>query len=262
MGGGSTGKGNAGRDLCSNWASDPRASGPGVPKESSLRLNFPVAGLVLAGLIVTGGAHAAPAAAATPAVTSGAANAPSALKPILSALELGTPLPALPDCADSRTPDGRDVTALCVEHLGDGVMRQVGVPRDKRPGFMDGTHLIAVVDRNSLVGLIVPTDGMRSEQAALQSLTALYGKPFRQEQEAMRDKSGKSVRTVHAGWMKRPLTAELYAIPEDPETGTIELMLPQARDVMAARDVDMVKKLNPEPAAPAVPAKPVKKGTW
>lgn len=233
-----------------------------------MRSSLTVAGLALASLIVTSAMAAPPAKSSKAAPATESSPSGSALRPLLSKLEIGTPLPRLPDCADHRTPDGRDVNALCVEVMGDGAMRQVGVPRDTRPAFMDGPHLIAVVERNALVGLIVPTDGVRSEQAALQSLTALYGKPFRQEQEPMQDKSGKAVQTIHAGWMKRPLTAELYAIPEDPNTGTIELLLPQAREVMASRDAEMAKKLNPAPAsAPAAKEQAGKeqagkKGVW
>jgi hypothetical protein len=90
-----------------------------------------------------------------------AATGTDALAQILGTLEIGNPLPALPDCADHRTPDGKDVTALCVELRGDGTMRQIGVPRDKRPVFMDGPHLLAFVDGNALVGVMVPTDGIR-----------------------------------------------------------------------------------------------------
>jgi hypothetical protein len=84
----------------------------------------------------------------------------------------------------------------------------------------------------------------------------------------MRDKAGNSVKTVHAGWMKKPLTVELYAIPEEPSTGTIELLLPQARVLMANKDAEVDKQLNPAPAsAPAAKAakpapKPSKPGSW
>ncbi|MDT4874024.1 hypothetical protein FQZ97_1093000 [compost metagenome] len=141
--------------------------------------------------------------------------------------------------------------------------------------------MVAFVDRNALVGLVVPTAGANSQQAAVDSISALYGKPFRQEQEEMRDKAGKTVKTIHAGWMKRPLTVELYAMPEDPATGTIEMLLPQARALMAEKDAEVDGKLNPasapaakgkaekseqsekaEKAAAKPPAKPVNPGSW
>ncbi len=237
-------------------------------------MRFALAGLAAASLLLTAPmAWSAPAASAAAATAAAVAQTekpagPSALDPILRQLVIGNPLPMLPDCADKRTPDGRDVTALCVELRGDGLMRQVGVPRDQRPAFMDGPHLVAFVDRNALVGLIVPTDGVRSQQAALDSLTARYGKPFRQEQEAMRDKADKTVQGIHAAWMRRPLTVELYVIPDDPNTGTIELLLPQARALMAEKDAEMSKQLNPAPAsapkaaASKPAAKPSKPGNW
>ncbi|WP_454736729.1 hypothetical protein [Cupriavidus necator] len=244
-------------------------------------MKFPVAGLALAGLLgAATGAIAAPAAAAKPASPSPAQSGTSALAPMLGMLEIGNPLPALPDCADKRSPDGRDVTGFCVELKGDGLMRQVGVPRDKRPAFMDGSFVVAFVDRNALVGLIVPTAGANSQQAAADSVSALYGKPFRQEQVDMPGKGGKTVKTLHAGWMQKPLTVELYAMPEDPTTGTIEMLLPQARALMADKDAEIDQQLNPKPAsapaakggksadkpadkAAAKPApKPVNPGSW
>lgn len=247
-----------------------------------------LAGLLLAGL--TGGglvaapiaasaaepsAKAAPEAKGRSAAASEGQGSADLLAPLLGTLQIGTPMPQLPDCADKRTPDGTDVTAFCVELRGDGMMRQVGVPRGQRPAFMDGPHALALVDRNALVGVIVPTDGMRSEQVAMQSLIARYGKPFRQETVPMLDKGGQKVETQHAGWMKAPLTVELYAMPDDPRTGSIELLLPRARTLMAARDAEVDQQLNPQAGAsdakgkagakaPAPAAKPkdAKPGSW
>ncbi|MDF3831392.1 hypothetical protein P3W85_00215 [Cupriavidus basilensis] len=220
-------------------------------------MKYPLAGLAMASLLLI-----SPWAGA--ASKDGAADT---LAPMLDSLAIGSPLPALPDCADKRSADGRDVTALCVELRGDGVMRQVGVPRDKRPAFMDGPHVVAFVDGNALVGLIVPTDGVRSENDAVESLTARFGKAYRSEQLSIKDKAGKVVKSVHAGWMKKPLTVELYAIPEDPNTGTIEMLLPQARLLMANQDAAMAQQLNPTPASEAqaaskAGAKKGKDGKW
>ncbi|SDD66547.1 hypothetical protein SAMN05216345_11341 [Cupriavidus sp. YR651] len=251
-------------------------------------MRFPLAGLAAASLLATSVALAAPAsapasapaaAAPQPATATNTATAATAdtgaLAPVLDTLVIGSPLPALPDCADHRTPDGRDVTAFCVELRGDGVMRQVGVPRDKRPAFMDGPKLLALVDGNALVGVMLPTDGIRSQDAAVRALSTRFGKPFRQEQVDMKDKAGKPVKSVHAGWMQRPLTVELYAIPEDPNEGTIELLLPQARALMANRDAEVEKSLAPPASGAAAkkpekteksdkkaPAKPVNPGSW
>jgi len=198
-----------------------------------------------------------PATSASPPSSSSPATPPASpgadmLAPLLGALKIGNPMPDLPDCADKRTPDGTDVTAFCVEVRGDGAMRQVGVPRKQRPAFMDGPH--------ALVGLIVPTDGVRSEQSTLRTLTARYGKPFREEQVALLDKDGKTVNSVHAGWMQAPLTVEVYSIPEDPDTGSIELLLPRARTVMAQKDAAITQQLNPGAAsAPSAPKAVVQK---
>ena len=249
-------------------------------------MRFALAGLAAAALLATSVAHAAPpakpaAASAQPAPAPAATpnlEGKDRFSTMLDTLEIGSPLPALPDCADHRTPDGKDVTAYCVELRGDGVMRQVGVPRDVRPAFMDGPRLVALVDGNALVGLIVPTDGFRSQDAAAQALNARYGKPFRQEMADMKDKAGKAVRTIHAGWLRKPLTVELYAIPEDPSEGTIELLLPQARALMANRDAEVAKSLAPPASGAAAkgakpekaekaadktaPPKPVNPGSW
>ncbi|QQE06636.1 hypothetical protein IC580_13055 [Cupriavidus sp. ISTL7] len=254
-------------------------------------MRFHLAGLAVAGLAAAGvlaaapAVHAASAASASTASPANAAPAASAapaanaarpvqnpsspstadlLAPMLGMLKIGNPMPDLPDCADKRTPDGTDVTAFCVEVRGDGAMRQVGVPRKQRPAFMDGPHALAVVDRNALVGLIVPTDGVRSEQSTLRTLTARYGKPFREEQVALLDKDGKTVNSVHAGWMQAPLTVEVYSIPDDPDTGSIELLLPRARTVMAQKDAAITQQLNPgaasAPSAPKAVAQKPKKG--
>lgn len=232
-------------------------------------LRFPLAGLAAAALLATfvaPAAFAAPAAPAAPAPNAAKAAPQPAAVPdgkdrfstMLDTLQIGSPLPELPDCADHRSPDGKDVSAYCVELRGDGVMRQVGVPRDKRPTFMDGPHLVALVDGNALVGVIVPTDGIRSQDAAAQALNARYGKPFRQEAVDMKDKAGAGVKTIHAGWMRKPLTMELYAIPENPSEGTIELLLPQARALMANRDAEVAKALAPPPPAGKAGDKPAK----
>jgi hypothetical protein len=209
---------------------------------------------------------AAPAAAAAEPVTDPAGNS---MADILKLFQIGGPMPDLPDCADQRTSDGLDVKAFCVEVRGDGQMRQIGIPRDKRPAFMDGPSALAVVDQNALVGLIVPTDGARSEKTTVQSLSAAFGKPFRQETEKAKDNTGKVVDVIHAGWKWKALTVELYAMPDDPKTGTIEMLLPKARTLMAQRDADMAQALSPEAASSpkAAPAKPAaktehKKGTW
>lgn len=236
-------------------------------------MRFQLAGLAVAGFTAAGvlaaapAVHAASVSAAQSANAAKPASAPSTtsadadlLAPMLGALKIGNPMPDLPDCADKRTPDGTDVTAVCVEVRGDGAMRQVGVPRKQRPAFMDGPHALAVVDRNALVGLIVPTDGVRSEQSTLRTLTARYGKPFREEQVALLDKDGKTVNSVHAGWMQAPLTVEVYSIPDDPDTGSIELLLPRARTVMAQKDAAITQQLNPGAAsAPSAPKAVVQK---
>lgn len=245
-------------------------------KSTATKLGFGL-GLVL--LLAVPLAHAKDARPAAKATAPAAAPAEPVADPagnsmadILKLFEIGGPMPDLPDCADQRTPDGRDVKAYCVEVRGDGQMRQVGIPRDKRPAFMDGPSALAVVDQNALVGLIVPTDGARSEQTAVQSLSAAFGKPFRQETEKAKDKAGKAVDVIHAGWKWKALTVELYTMPDDPKAGTIELLLPKARTLMAQRDADMAQALNPEAASgpkasSASPAKPAaktehKKGTW
>lgn len=201
-------------------------------------------------------ANGAPAASPSTAPT--ASTHGDALAPLLEMLTIGNPLPQLPDCADSRTPDGRDVRAFCVELRGDGVMRQIGVPRDRRPAFMDGPHALALVDRNALVGVIVPTDGVRHETQAMQALTARFGDPFRQERVPMLDRNGKKIETIHAGWKALPLTVELYAIPDDPNTGTIELLLPKARALMAQQDEAVAQQLAPA-SAPGAKAAPQEK---
>ncbi|WP_458218521.1 hypothetical protein [Paracidovorax citrulli] len=234
----------------------------GLTAAAALTLSAGVHAQPNAGTAKANSANGAPAAslpsAAAPSSASTASPNGDALAPLLDMLTIGNPLPQLPDCADSRTPDGRDVRAFCVELRGDGVMRQIGVPRERRPAFMDGPHALALVDRNALVGVIVPTDGVRHETQAMQALTARFGDPFRQERVPMLDRNGKKIETIHAGWKALPLTVELYAIPDDPNTGTIELLLPKARTLMAQQDEAVAQQLAPA-SAPGAKAAPQEK---
>lgn len=153
----------------------------------------------------------------------------------LDTLALGAPFPRLPLCADVRTPDGERFTALCAESArSDRSLMAIGFPDKQRPDIMDGNRAVAVVDGTRLVGLVVPTQGARSDAKVLTALTKAFGKPVRVEQEQVAGAGGGMVSTTHAGWIRPPMTVEMYAIPDQPDTGTVELLTDAARPLMGA----------------------------
>lgn len=153
----------------------------------------------------------------------------------LRTLALGAPFPRLPLCADVRTPDGERYTALCAESArSDRSLMMIGFPEKLRPDIMDGNRAVAVVDGASLVGLVVPTQGAKSDARVLAALTKAFGKPMRVEQEQVAGTGGRMVPATHAGWIRPPMTVEMYAIPDQPDTGTVELLTDAARPLMGA----------------------------
>lgn len=172
--------------------------------------------------------------AATLALSTTAASAVT-ISDTLSTLALGAPFPRLPLCADVRTPDGEHYTALCAESArSDRSLMMIGFPERLRPDIMDGNRAVAVVDGASLVGLVVPTQGAKSDAKVLAALTKAFGKPLRVEQEQVAGAGGRMVSATHAGWIRAPMTVEMYAIPDQPDTGTVELLTDAARPLMAA----------------------------
>jgi hypothetical protein len=166
------------------------------------------------------------------AVFSSAAGA-ATIQDTLTTFVIGAPFPQLPLCADVRTPDGGGFKSLCSDKLSStGSMRSIGFPANRLPDVMDGNAAVAVVEGPTLVGLIVPTKGAQSDASVLQALTTAFGKPMRTEQEDVRTRDGKAAKATHAGWVRKGVTVEMYAIPDQPDTGTIEILMPQARPLM------------------------------
>ncbi|TMS59161.1 hypothetical protein MW7_002995 [Imbroritus primus] len=175
----------------------------------------------------------------------------------LGTLALGAPFPRLPLCADVRTPDGERYTALCADTArSDRSLMMIGFPEKLRPDIMDGNRAVAVVDGTSLVGLVVPTQGAKSDAKVLAALTKAFGKPMRVEQEQVAGAGGRMVSATHAGWIRAPMTVEMYAIPDQPDTGTVELLTDAARPLMAAPSAASAAGAAPRGAASAPAAKP------
>lgn len=175
----------------------------------------------------------------------------------LGTLALGAPFPRLPLCADVRTPDGERYTALCADTArSDRSLMMIGFPEKLRPDIMDGNRAVAVVDGASLVGLVVPTQGAKSDAKVLAALTKAFGKPMRVEQERVAGAGGRMVSATHAGWIRAPMTVEMYAIPDQPDTGTVELLTDAARPLMAAPSAASAVGAAPRGTASAPAAKP------
>jgi hypothetical protein len=172
----------------------------------------------------------------------------------LSSLSLGAPFPKLPLCADVRTPDGERFTALCAEpSRSDRSVIALGFPPQQRPDILDGNRAVAVLDGATLVGLVIPTQGAKADARVLAALRKAFGEPMRIEQEQVVSTGGRFVSATHAGWIKGAMTVEMYAIPDQPDTGTVELLLDAARPLMGA----------PAPVASApTPGAPTSRQGW
>ncbi|AXW61000.1 hypothetical protein CJO94_02535 [Ralstonia solanacearum] len=210
------------------------------------------------------------AAPATPAAKDTARQAPAKavrdpgdVAVLLDAFPLGKPLPQLPSCEDVRVGGGKDVSAYCSDALeSHGRTRSLGVPSAKRPELMDGPQAVLLVDQGNLAGLFVPTRGVDTEQRVYQALADRYGKPAQEAKVALQLKSGKTVDSLRARWAAHQTVVTMYAIPEEPQNGTVEfLWAPRAGAVMeqmrAEVDPDAPKPASGVAAsAPAAAGKP------
>ncbi len=212
----------------------------------------------------------APMALAAPAAKDPAGQAPAKavrdpgdVAVLLDAFPLGKPLPKLPSCDDVRVGGGKDVSAYCSDALeSHGRTRSLGVPSAKRPELMDGPQAVLLVDQGNVAGLFVPTRGVDTEQRVYQALADRYGKPAQQAKVALQLKSGKAVDSLRARWATHQTVVTMYAIPEEPQNGTVEfLWVPRAGAVMdqmrAEVDPDAPKPASGVAAsAPAASGKP------
>lgn len=211
----------------------------------------------------------APAAFAAPAAKNAPKAAPAKavrdlgdVAVLLDAFPLGKPLPKLPSCEDVRAAGGKDVSEYCSDALeSHGRTRSLGVPSAKRPELMDGPQAVLLIDQGSVAGLFVPTRGVDTEQRVFQALSDRYGKPAQESRAALQLKSGKAVDSLRARWTGPQTVVTMYAIPEEPQNGTVEfLWAPRAGAVMdqmrAEVDPDAPKPASGVAAsAPAAPAK-------
>ena len=110
--------------------------------------------------------------------------------------------------------------------------------------------------------MFVPTRGVDTEQRVFQALSDRYGKPAQEGKAPLKLKSGKTVDSLRARWAGHQTVVTMYAIPEEPQNGTVEfLWSPRAGAVMDQMRAD-VDPDAPKPAsdvaasAPAAAAKP------
>ena len=182
---------------------------------------------------------------------------------LLDAFPLGKPLPKLPSCEDVRANGGKDVAEYCSDALeSHGRTRSLGVPQAKRPALMDGPQAVLLIDQGKVAGLFVPTRGVDTEQRVFQALSGRYGKPAQEGKAPLKLKSGKTVDSLRARWAGPQTIVTMYAIPEEPQNGTVEfLWAPRAGAVMDQMRAE-VDPNAPKPAsgvaasAPAVGGKP------
>jgi len=212
-------------------------------------------------------AFAAPAAKTAPkAAASKTVRDPGDVATLLDAFPLGKPLPKLPSCEDVRAAGGKDVSEYCSDALeSHGRTRSLGVPQAKRPELMDGPQAVLLIDQGNVAGLFVPTRGVDTEQRVFQALSDRYGKPAQEGKAPLKLKSGKTVDSLRARWAGQQTIITMYAIPEEPQNGTVEfLWAPRAGAVMEQMRAE-VDPNAPKPAsgvaagaasAPAAAGKP------
>jgi len=198
-------------------------------------------------------AFAAPAAKSAPKAAApaskGAVRDPGDVAVLLEAFPLGKPLPKLPSCEDVRTNGGKDVSEYCSDPLeSHGRTRSLGVPSAKRPELMDGPQAVLLIDQGNVAGFFVPTRGVDTEQRVFQALSDRYGKPAQEGKAPLKLKSGKTVDSLRARWAGHQTIVTMYAIPEEPQNGTVEfLWAPRAGAVMD----QMRAEVDPDAPKPA-----------
>ncbi|WP_199031691.1 hypothetical protein [Ralstonia sp. ASV6] len=197
-------------------------------------------------------AFAASAAKAAPkaAAPAKAVRDPGDVAVLLDAFPLGKPLRKLPSCEDVRAAGGKDVSEYCSDTLeSHGRTRSLGVPSAKRPELMDGPQAVLLIDQDgNIAGMFVPTRGVDTEQRIFQALSDRYGKPAQEGKAPLKLKSGKTVDSLRARWAGHQTIVTMYAIPEEPQNGTVEfLWAPRAGAVMD----QMRAEVDPDAPKPA-----------
>jgi len=196
-------------------------------------------------------AFAAPSAKNAPkAAAAKAVRDPGDVAVLLDAFPLGKPLRKLPSCQDVRAAGGKDVSEYCSDTLeSHGRTRSLGVPSAKRPELMDGPQAVLLIDQDgNIAGMFVPTRGVETEQRVFQALSDRYGKPAQEGKAPLKLKSGKTVDSLRARWAGHQTVVTMYAIPEEPQNGTVEfLWAPRAGAVMD----QMRAEVDPDAPKPA-----------
>ena len=204
-------------------------------------------------------AKEAPKAAAV--ASAKAERDPGDVAVLLDAFPLGKPLPKLPSCEDVRANGGKDVAEYCSDALeSHGRTRSLGVPSAKRPALMDGPQAVLLIDQGKVAGLFVPTRGVDTEQRVFQVLSDRYGKPAQEGRAPLKLKSGKTVDSLRARWAGQQTIVTMYAIPEEPQNGTVEfLWAPRAGAVMDQMRAE-VDPNAPKPASGVAASAPAAAG--
>ena len=219
--------------------------------------------LAVSTVLLAPAAFAATAAKEAPkaAAPAKAERDPGDVAVLLDAFPLGKPLPKLPSCEDVRANGGKDVAEYCSDALeSHGRTRSLGVPSAKRPALMDGPQAVLLIDQGKVAGLFVPTRGVDTEQRVFQVLSDRYGKPAQEGRAPLKLKSGKTVDSLRARWAGQQTIVTMYAIPEEPQNGTVEfLWAPRAGAVMDQMRAE-VDPNAPKPASGVAASAPAAAG--
>jgi hypothetical protein len=115
---------------------------------------------------------------------------------------------------------------------------------------------VLLIDQDgNIAGMFVPTRGVDTEQRVFQALSDRYGKPAQEGKAPLKLKSGKTVDSLRARWAGQQTIITMYAIPEEPQNGTVEfLWAPRAGAVMDQMRAEVDPNAPKPPAASGVAA--------
>ena len=167
--------------------------------------------------------------AATVAALALAASAHSAPVPTVLGIQIGAP-PTLPECPpngsgwynvialkfDCLTPDEGDPNHRTL-WLSDDTQAHAGFARVPITLTMDG---------DNVVGMLISTTGVESQNDAARALTAKFGKPTHFIIDRLQNRMGARFTGVRASWVRPDVVVYFDSTSDDLDNGEIDVQTP------------------------------------